>query len=305
MNRVHLGQIDLNLLVVLDELLRSRSTTVAARRLGRTQSAVSHALARLRATLKDPLLVRVGASLVPTAVAEEMHPALRDVLAGAEALVTRSRLFDPSRLERTFVIGGTDFAEIVIMPRLVPRLRVEAPGVTVVSRALGENVDHAVQSREVDLAFGTSFRPLAGMLEDKVADEELIVLLRRDHPAAKRLTVRSYAALDHILVAPRGLPGSPVDQALEPLGVTRRVVLRLQHFAAAALIVAQTDLVVTLPARFARQMAETLPLRTAPLPFDVAGFTFSVAYNASVKDDPAHRWFRGRVVEAARGEVTA
>src|SRR5262249_41636362 len=106
----HLAALDLNLLVVLDELLRSRSTTIAARRLGRTQSAVSHSLARLRDALDDPLFVRTGAELRPTTEAERMEAPLRELLAGAEAILTRSRqTFDPKALERTFVIGGTDY----------------------------------------------------------------------------------------------------------------------------------------------------------------------------------------------------
>jgi DNA-binding transcriptional LysR family regulator len=291
----------LNLLVVLDELLRVRSTTLAARRLGRTQSAVSHSLRRLRTTLKDPLFVRVGAALRPTPVAEQLAVPLRDVLAGAEALLSGARAFDPARLERTFVVGGTDYAEILLMPRLMPRVRREAPGVTVVTRFLGDDIERALQAGEVDLSYGTRFRPLAGILQQKVADEEMRVILRRGHPALKkRMTPAEYVALDHVLVSPRGLPGGSVDAALEPLGLRRRVVLQLPHFAAAALIVAQTDLVVTLPAGFAHDMARRWGLEAVPVPFPMPGFTFSIAFSPVNRDDPAHAWFRARVIEAGR-----
>ncbi|MBX3191806.1 MAG: LysR family transcriptional regulator [Labilithrix sp.] len=302
-----ISAVDLNLLVVLDELLRVRSTTKAARRLGRTQSAISHALARLRATFRDPLFVRVGAALCPTTVAEGLEPALRKLLADAEAIVLRSASAEGvAKLERTFVIGGTDYAEIVVLPRLLPRLRREAPGVSLVTRFLGDDVDRALQAREVDLAYGASLRALSGITVEKVADVPMAVLLRRGHPALRgRLTPRSYAALEHVLVTPRGLPGSTVDSALEPHGLTRRVVLRIPHFAAAAAIVAETDLVVTLPGDFAASFSRRLGLVTRPVPFAMRPTTFYIGYSSTYAGDAAHRWLRQSVVEAARARASA
>jgi DNA-binding transcriptional LysR family regulator len=304
MSRVHdLAGVDLNLLVVLDELLRARSTTLAARRLGRTQSAVSHALARLRDALGDPLFVRAGAALRPTPFAEGLAAPLADVLHGAAALLTRSRVaFDPAALERTFALSCTDLAEITILPRLVPALRRDAPGVDVVTRFLGDDVERAVQGREVDLGIGTRLRPLAGVVVEPLVEEPMTILLRRGHPALEgRLTPKRYAALDHALVTPRGLPGSSVDSALEPLGLARRVVLRLPHFAAAALVVAKTDLVVTVPESLARELGKRLGLVARPVPVPLPKVAFLVAYSATFRDDPGHRFVRERVMAAARG----
>jgi len=300
MKRVHLGGVDLNLLVVLDDLLETRSASATARRLGRTQSAVSHALARLRTTFDDTLFTRVGASLQPTPLAQRVAAPLRAVLADTQSLVNGSRAVDPGRLARTFTIACTDFAEIVVLPALMPRLRVEAPGVSVVTRALGAEVEQALMARDVDLAYGTRFRSLVGIQEQEVAYEDMRVLLRRGHAATKRpLTPQSYAALDHVLVTPRGLPGGAVDRALEPLGLRRTVVLRLPHFVAAALIVAQTDLVVTLPEGVARRVTAIADLEALPLPFEMPGFMFKVAYASSLADDAEHAWFRRLVIEAA------
>lgn len=303
MNTAHpLAGVDLNLLVVLDELLRARSTTKAARRLGRTQSAVSHALARLRVTLGDPLFLRAGSALRPTAVAERLEGPLRQLLSDAQSIVRGGAAdFDPKRLERTFVLGGTDYGEIVLLPRLVPRLRREAPGVSLVTRFLGDEVDRALQAREIDLAYGASLRALSGITVEKVADVPMAVLLRRGHPALRApLTAKSYVALEHVLVTPRGLPGSSVDSALEPLGLTRRVVLRIPHFAAAAAVVAETDLVVTLPADFASGLARRLGLVTRAVPFALRPSSFHIGYSSTYEGDPAHRWFRQRVIEASR-----
>jgi DNA-binding transcriptional LysR family regulator len=142
---------------------------------------------------------------------------------------------------------------------------------------------------------------LSGIIVQPVGRDDLVLLMRRRHPALRRrLTVRRYAALDHVLVAPRGLPGSPVDSALERLGLQRRVVLRTTHFAAAAVVVSKTDLVVTLPEGLAREVAKGLGLVAVALPLQVPGFDFSMGYSSGFENDPAHRWFREQVLAAAR-----
>jgi DNA-binding transcriptional LysR family regulator len=289
-------------LVVLAELLRTRSTTATAKRLGRTQSAVSHALARLRAQFDDELFVRAGAALQPTARAAAMIEPLERVLQGARSLVSQSGVaFDPARLERTFVLGGTDMSDVVILPRLVPMLLREAPGVSIWSRAPGDLVERAIQEREVDLVMGTRFRPLAGLVQQRIGELSMVSVLRAGHPSLRApLDLDAFLALDHVLVTPRNLPGSPVDDALEAMGRTRRVVLRLPHFTAAAFVVAQTDLVISLPRPFAEAMARSTPLAIVPLPLDLPPFAFAVAFHEAYSLDPAHRWFRERFVDVAR-----
>jgi DNA-binding transcriptional LysR family regulator len=305
MNAVHLARIDLNLLVVLHELLRARSTTEVARRLGRTQSAISHALARLRDTFHDPLFVRAGARLTPTARAEELAGPLAQLMASTDALLRdTSDTFDPARVERTFSIGTTDFSEILLLPALLPRLRREAPGIDLRTVFLGAELDRAIQTREIDLAIGALFRDLTGLLEQTLYEDRLVCVVRRGHPKARRrFDLETFVALDHALVAPRGLPGSTVDAALAPLGLRRRVVLTLPHFAAAALVVAETDLVLTVPERFARWMAARAPLTVFDPPLALPGFRFSMLFSSTVRDDPAHAWMRRVIAESFRSKT--
>ena len=302
MKAVHLASVDLNLLVVLRELLRARSTTIAARRLGRTQSAVSHALQRLRVLLDDDLFVRVGAGLRPTVAAEALAPAVADILGRAEALLSgSSSAFDPRSLARTFVLGTTDYAELLLLPSLLARLRVEAPQVDLVTVFLGDDIERAIQARDVDLAIATRFRVVSGIVEEYIADQDMCVVVRNGHPATRgRLDAKTYASFDHALVTPRGLPGSAVDSALEALGLRRRVVLRLPHFVVAALVVAESDLVVTQPRSFAHHMAKRSPLAVLPLPIAIAPFRFSIGYSAAVQADPAHAWFRKLFLDVSR-----
>lgn len=296
--------VDLSLLPILHDLLKTRSTTLTAKRLGCTQSSASHSLARLRLQFADPLLVRVGRSLRPTRFAEDLSPRLDAVLGSVAGLFSESPAFAPRALDRGFSFAGTDFSELLIVPRVVQRLAGEAPSVDLVCSAVGADVERAIQEREVDLAFGTSFRERAGLVVKKVATDRLVLLLRRRHPLCRRLDVDRYAAAGHVLVAPRGSPGGTIDVAFAALKKTRRVVVRVGNFSTAAALVAETDLVTAMPRSCALLMAQRLPLVVRDLPVRVSPFTFSLAWNEQLSRDAAHRWFRG-VVETAAAEAFA
>ncbi|MBS2014743.1 MAG: LysR family transcriptional regulator [Deltaproteobacteria bacterium] len=295
------------MLPVLHDLLRTRSTTETARRLGCKQSTVSHALARLRRSFRDPLLVRVGRSLAPTRFAEDLAPRLEAAIAGVARLYERSSDFEPSSCDRAFVLAGTDFSEAMILPGLMRRLAKDAPRVDVQCEAAAADVERAIQLRDVDLAFGTLFRDRAGLVVKKVATDELVLVMRRGHPRAAgkgRLDAKTFAALGQVLVAPRGQPGGAVDVALAELSLSRRVVVRVRHFSSALALVAKTELVTSMPRRFALAMAPTFGLVLRDLPFRPPRFTFSLAYNVQVAHDPAHQWFR-RIVEESVRELFA
>jgi DNA-binding transcriptional LysR family regulator len=296
--------IDLALLPVLHDLLHTRSTTLTARRLRCTQSSVSHSLARLRKQFDDPLLVRVGRSLAPTRFAEELAPRLAVALGQVASLFQTAAAFSPTPLDRVFRFAGTDFSELLILPPLVRRLAAEAPGVDLVCSAVGADVERLLQEREVDLAFGTSFRERAGVVVKKVAVDELVLLLREGHPLAHGLDVASYVAAGHVLVAPRGTPGGAVDVALGSLDLARRVVVRVSNFMTAASLVAETNLVTAMPRSVAARMATRLPLVLRELPVQIPKFTFSLAWNEQLSRDAAHRWFRGAVEQVAAAAFT-
>ena len=307
--RVALHDVDLNLLVLLGSLLRTRSTTASARELLRTQSAVSHALRRLREMFGDQLLVRVGKELRPTAYAERLREPLRSLLAGAEALLSHSaESFAPATLVREFAIGGTDFFESLVLPDLMARLARDAPGVSLVMRVPGDEVERALLARDIDLAFGTRFRPMSGVVVERETELELVVLVRRGHPAlrrasAPRLSLATYAALPHVLVAPRGSAGGVVDEALASHGLTRRVVVRVQHFLVAAMIARDTDAVVTLPRAFAHRVVRDLALVMVPVPVDVPPFVFHFAHAREREGDVALSWFRDVTREVFRTAI--
>ncbi len=292
MKRVHLGNVDLNLLVTLDALLREGSATKAARRLTKTQSAISHALARLRDTFDDPLFVRVGPTLRPTPRAESLRAPLAEILDRALNLIGAAEDFDPARLERTFAIGSNDLLENVAFPALLDELMSIAPRVSIIARPTGDEIERSLQTRSVDIAFITRLHTEAGVVIEHLFDDKLELLLRKGHPALRKpIDLDAYCALQHVLVAPRGHAGGPVDDALEKRGRKRHVAFRTPSFTAALRVVAATDLVCALPSRYARTAPGVIVTR--PLPVPEFKHAFRLAWSAALDADPAHRWFRG------------
>lgn len=287
-------------LVALDALLETRSVSAAAARLGVTQSAMSHTLARLRERFDDPLLVRSGRALVPTARAEEMAPRLRAAVRDLAAAIEGGPPFVPATASRSFRLATTDLVDLTVLPRLLPALAREAPGVDLVLRPSPGSLD-AVLAGDLDLAVllkGT-ITATAGLRSRALFHERFVCLMRRDHPLAGRLTVEAFAAARHALVAPSGGRGGVMDQLLEARGLSRRVAVLLPTFLVAPHVVATTDLIVTLPERVARTFAGLLPLHVEAPPVDTPGFTMVMVWHERNDREPGLSWLRERLVEAA------
>jgi len=290
---------DLELLRLFDHLHREGNLTRAARKVGLSQPATSRALGRLREVFGDPLFVRTPRGMLPTPRAERLAPEIRDLLSRASALVRPPEL-DPATLERTFVIGSVDFLEADLIPRLARLLAEEAPGVSITSRPLGSDASEALASGRLDLAIGVRPTLPTDAMTTHLFDDGFVCAVRGDHPTVKRsLSLARFAQLSHVLISPRGEPGSPVDTALAAQGLTRRIAVRTHTFLSAPLIVAQTDLVLTGPRRVLVPMAERHGLRLFTPPVELRAFAVHAAWHPRVQEDPAHQWFRGLVKRAA------
>lgn len=305
MRTIHddLAAVDLNLLRVLDVLLAERHVTRAAGRLGLTQSAASHALARLRAQLGDPLLVRgPRGALVPTARAEALQPVVAHALAELAA-VWRGGGFTPATARRNFHLAAGDYAELVLLPALVARLAALAPGVELFVRTVPEDVAGALASGAVDAVLAPA-RPrdlTGGCFQRALFDETFTCAVRAAHPGARgRLTLDRFCALDHLLIAPRGTAGGFVDDALAALGRRRRVALAVPHFLIAPLVLAGTDLIATVPRRIATAFAPMVDLALRPPPIELTGFTTHLLWHERAAADPAQRWLRDQIVAVAK-----
>jgi DNA-binding transcriptional LysR family regulator len=305
MQPVHIAAFDLNLLVAFDALWTERHVTRAARRIGLTQPALSHALGRLRAQLDDPLFQRTPRGLVPTGRAQLLAPAIGEALALVRRAVETPARFDPATLTRTFTIGTSDYGELVILPELAARLGREAPGVRLAVRPLVTMGERELLSGAHDLVLGVPHPEGAGLRNEPLFEDRFASLLRAGHPAARRpLTLERFVALPHVLVSPTGEGDSVVDVALRARKLTRRVVLRIPHFLSAPLVVASSDAIITLPERVALAVARQhrLVVRTPPLP--LPGISFSSFWHTRNDGDPAHQWLRELVWAVARDSPT-
>lgn len=300
MRDVH--DLDLNLVTALDALLAERHVTRAAHRLGITQSAASHALARLRDALGDPLLVRGPAgTMVATPLAQRIAPQLRKVLDDLAGIL-RGEAFDPATARRTFQLGGGDYVELVLLPRLCARLERDAPGIDVWVKTFEDWGDRELASGALDAVLSppTGKQRPSGMYEKTLLSEAFTCVMRAKHPlASSRLTLARYCDARHLMVAPRGTPGSFVDDALAAAGKTRRIAMAVPHFLVVPYVIAKTDLLATLAVRIAEVFASTLDLAIAPPPFEVPRFQMALAWHERNHQDPAQRWFRELIREVA------
>jgi DNA-binding transcriptional LysR family regulator len=291
-----LAALDLNLVVVLQALLTEASVTRAARRVALSQSATSHALARLRELLGDPLLVRSGRRLTLTPRATALLPALDRGLSELDCALSGEPPFSPATAHRSFTVGMADYAQAVMLGPLLARLHRQAPGVTLSVVGFPDTFER-MDAGTMDLAVNTKTALPAGFTSQKIFSDGFVCIVRRDHPRVKgrgpAISMAQYLALDHLVVAPSGLSGSIVDSALEQLGLQRRVAVRVSSFLAAPLVVAGSDLISTGPARVLRPMAERYPLRLLRPPLHLDPFDMHVCWHNRRTNDAAHAWLRG------------
>jgi len=297
MHAVHLTSLDLNLLVALDALLAERHVTRAASRIGLSQSAMSHALARIREVFDDPMLVRTSEGMYPTDRALALEPQLRRALGELSvALAGGGAAFEPRTSQRTFSIGTTDYAGIVLLPALLEHVRRDAPGIDIVVKPLSPEWSSTLGVGAVDVVLGparVADHDAQGIAHEPIWSDRFRCVVRRGHPLARgRITVERYVAYPHVMVAPNGTRGSFVDDALALHGHRRRVACMVPHFLVAPHLVARTDLVLTASERVVCRELAHLDLVDRPLPIDFAAFSISMLWHERNTNEPGHTWFR-------------
>lgn len=302
MPRTH-GKLDLNLLVALDALLRERSVTRAARRVGLTQPSMSRALGRLRAMLGDALFVRSGRGLVPTPRALALQPELGGALERLATAVAEQRPFDPASAERTFHVSTADYGMAILAPLVTARLFGQAARLRLVLHAQSAGDDEALVDGRLDVLLVPRRPSTPGCVWTKLLSDELVCLVRRDHPAiGAELSLAQYGSLGHVFVSPTLATAGVADQALGRRGLRRHVAVVVPSFLVAPVIAAESDLIATVPSRIAKLLVGRLPVRSFPVPLELPPVTVSMAWHERMRRDPAHAWFRRLLVsELGRG----
>jgi DNA-binding transcriptional LysR family regulator len=297
-----LTTVDLNLFVVLRALLAERHVTRAAARVGLSQSATSHALSRLRELYGDPLLVRRGRGLVLTPRAERILPALERGLSDLQAAIAAEPAFEPATARRSFTLGMADYTQALMMGNVLRALEREAPHVDL-NVLNPPDLEDQIVAGKVDLGLQVDSRSDHAPLESRpLFEDEFVCLVRKGHPRiGAKMTMQSYLASRHVVVAPTGTAGSLVDTELAARGLERRIALRVSNFLVAPIVVAETDFVNTMPKRLGVKLAERYGLRALPPPLALPRFSFLLVWHPRLELDPAHRWLRELVEKVSRG----
>lgn len=288
---------DLNLLITLDAVLTEGSVAGAARRLGLSASAMSRALARLRETTGDPLLVRAGRGLVPTPRALELREPVHRLVEEAHAALRPAAALDLSTLTRTFTLRTREGFVENVGAALVARVNKEAPAVRLHFMPKTDRETTLLRDGTVDLETGIVGKEASPEVRTRALFRDRFVgVVRAGHPLARgRMTLARYLAAAHVLVAREGGRQAPVDVALEALGAARNIAATTGSFAAALALARASDLVATVPERQTGILRDGM--HSFDLPVEVPQLTVSMLWHPRMDADPAHRWLRGVVLE--------
>lgn len=294
-----MNDLDLNLLRVLVALDEKRSVSAAALQLHRSQPAVSVALGKLRAFFDDPLFVRSGNNMQPTPRAMTLIDAARSVLGRIGADIVASSTFDPAAHHQVINIALSDVGEVVFLPAILRELRRSAPNAHVRSISLpAAEVANGLEAGEIDLAIGY-FPDLKkhNFFQQTLFADTFASLLRADHPVtAKRLTLRQYLALEHAVVRAESRTEEVIERYLARRKIRRKIVLTTPHFASAPIIVAQSDLIVTIPLPLARYFCSvSASVRAVGLPFSPPSIELKQVWHRKFHHDERNRWLRSMV----------
>jgi DNA-binding transcriptional LysR family regulator len=293
---VNLRSIDLNLLVIFDALMTENSITRAARTIGMTPSAVSHALQRLRQTFGDPLFERTQTGMRPTRRARELVGFVRAALHNLQHGISQQLEFDPATSSRSFSIRQSPFMSDCLMPRLCARVRAEAPGVRLIVGQLPEDEDAYeagdLQIRVAARMHGRDFR------RQRIWRDSFVLAMRNDHPAAARkLTQEEFLELPFLDVATAIIDRRTLDEVLRSKGLARRTMVTIPTLAGVIAVLEHTDLCAILPRRWVMLYSAPNALATVPLPLDGIEYAVDMVWHSSDERDLGHRWLRRLIAQ--------
>jgi DNA-binding transcriptional LysR family regulator len=296
---MNLRDIDLNLLVVFNQLLMDRRVSTTADKLGLSQPAVSNALKRLRTLLKDELFVRTARGMEPTPYALNLVEPMGYALGTLQNALNQRDSFDPATSERTFTLGLTDIGEIYFMPTLMESLSRVAPRIKI--STLRHNSGHLSEdmaSGNVDIAVGLLPSLTTGFFQRRLFKQRYVCLFRQGHPRAHNpITLTQFKSLSHVGVTSANTGHGEVDDWMTRKGIERHIQLHVPHFVAVGHILQSSDLIATVPERFAQKCAAPFQLETSPLPFKLPDIAINLFWHAKYNREPANMWLRQLMVE--------
>ncbi len=295
-----LSRLDLNLLLVFHHLVRLGRVSRVAQALGMSQPAVSSALGRLRQTLGDELFLRTQKGMEPTPYALQLAEPVALALEGLQQALNVRASFEAATSTRHFRLAMTDVGEMYFLPVLVDAMARAAPGVTFeVASVTQASLKEDMASGRIDLALGLLPQLQAGFFQQALFRQPYVCLMRAGHPLASGpdLRLQDFTEAEHVRVLAAGTGHGRVDAALARHGVHRRVRLTVPHYVALGDVLGHSDLVATVPERFARRVVAPFGLTMRPLPVEVEGSAIHQFWHGRLHRDPGHQWLRLQIAD--------
>ena len=300
---MHISRVDLNLFIVFEAIYAEGSVTRASLKLNLTQPAISHALGRLRLMFDDPLFVRQGHQMVSTPLARSIIEPVRHSLRGFEVTLNKLNRFDPASTEKEFTLALRDVLESTVLPPLMVALEHDAPHARVAAVQVDRReLESELQAGTLDCAIDVLLPLAPDIRHARILADRTLVVARRGHPRLQgEITLDQYLAEQHILASSRRKGPGIEDFELSRIGMQRKIRLRCQHYFAACRVVSQTDLILTMPERYARVANQQFDNQLLPLPLEMPAWDVYLYWHANVEDDPANKWLRERLTAAMVG----
>ncbi len=308
---MNIRNVDLNLLIYLDCLLREKNVTRAANQLGITQPAMSNGLKRLRDLFADPLLIRTSHGMTATDKAVELQPLVRAIVSQVQAVLEPSQAFDAANSRRIFRIMCSDYAEATLLPPVIKRMRESAPGVILDCLTPSDVSYQDMEQGHVDMAINRFNEMPASFHQKTIWRDSFSCLINPDNPLVEHFNLESYLQAHHIWVSKTGMgvgfgvnPEKSgglgwIDKALERLGHKRQISIFTRHYSMPALLATNNDLIATLPTKVARMQARSHGLVLKPPPFDIPEFELKMAWSPLLHHNTAHQWLRKLILDIA------
>jgi len=301
-----MASLDLVWLAVFEEVYKSRNVSQAADRLGLTQGAASTALARLREFYGDRLFIRSARGMLPTPRADALYPVLREVRGRIESSRAGPPVFDPASAERCFTLCMTDISEVVLLPPLMNRLHRLAPRVEIDAERISAESARRLEEGGIDLAVGFMPQLESGFYQRVLFSQEFVCIAARSHPRIQgKISKAQYVDERHVAVKTSGTGHQIVDQTLARQRLHRNVCLQVSSFLGVAQIVAESEMIATVPIHFARVMETRESIQTIPLPVRISAYQVKLHWHERYHADPANTWLRQVVADIMKPPVVA
>ncbi len=298
-DHTNLARLDLNLLVAFDALLTDRSVTRAAARIGIGQSAMSHALARLRTTFSDEILTRGPDGMRATPKAMRLAGPVREALSRIEEIVAPPPAFDPATADRLFTLGVPDSTEVMMMPKLVAHLREVAPSVRLLLRTVDRiRILQDLDAGRVDLGIGVFEEGQTHHKRRLLNRENYLCIFNQDLIGIEPpISLEDYLRFPHVLTSLVESAHGVVDVALAKLGLKRMIALTSPRFTIMPFVVREAPVIATMHSRLAQFFAGSMGLAVSPAPIELPDVAISMLWHASNDADPGHRWMRETILK--------